>query len=66
MQADLPHTLYFPRDHKGKKKNQKDYNPNPKDKALELQEEANRKANERRKAKAEGKTTYTTQELFSK
>jgi len=40
------------------------YNPN--DKAIRLQEEANRRAEERRKAKAEGKIPYTTQELFRK
>ena len=64
MQADLPHTLYLPRDKKGKIK--KSYRVNPNDKALALQEEANRKAAERRKAKAEGKIPYTTQELFRK
>lgn len=64
MQADLPHTLYLPRDKKGKAKN--NYRVNPNDKAMALQEEANRKAEERRIAKAEGKIPYTTQELFRK
>lgn len=64
MQADLPHTLYLPRDKKGKAKD--DYRPKADDKALALQEAANREAEERRRAKAEKKEQYTTEELFKK
>ena len=64
MQADLPHTLYLHKNKKGKVN--KPFRYNPKDKAIELQEAANRKAEERRKARAEGKIPYTTQELFRK
>ena len=68
MQSDLPHTLYL-RDHdkKGRRKAaDKDFRYNPNDKAIALQEEANRRALERRKAKAEGKIPYTTDELFKR
>lgn len=49
MQGDLPHTLYSPRDKDGKPK------PNKNDKAMALQEEANKKARERRAANNNGK-----------
>lgn len=70
MQADLPHTLY---DNKKKGKGGKkkrdggtdNYRYNPKDKAIALQEEANRRARER--ARSEGKEVpYTMDELFKK
>jgi len=68
MQADLPHTL-FNRKKKGKKGKKdnglENYKYNPKDKALALQEEANRKARER--SRSEGKDVpYTMDELFKK
>ena len=68
MQADLPHTLYLrDKDKKGsKRKVRDDFKYNPNDPAIAKQLEANRKAEERRKAKAEGKIPYTTDELFKK
>ena len=67
MQADLPHTLYsHDRDKKGKKKKVDSFKYNPNDPAIEKQEEAIRRATERRKAKAEGKIPLTTEELFRK
>ncbi len=57
MQSDLPHTLYNFKEKEGNVK----YNPN--DKAFELQREADRKAEERRKAQRE-KEGYTVDELF--
>lgn len=68
MQIDLPHTLYKPiKRGKQKKKGVDDkYRVNPRDKALALQEEANRMAEKRRKAKAEGKIPYTKEELFTR
>lgn len=67
MQSDLPHTLYKKgRKKKGKKKGADEnfvYNPN--DKAIQLQEEANRKMRERIAAQGE-KPQYTIDELFRK
>ena len=60
MQADLPHTLYLQTDKKGnviQKVNQND-------KAFAMQEEANRRAAERRAAKARGEAPYTMDEIF--
>lgn len=57
MQSDLPHTLY---DYK-EKVGDKSYNPN--DKAFELQAEADRKAEARRRARQE-KEGYTLDEVF--
>ncbi len=55
MQSDLPHTLY---------KKQKDRKKVVDDEAVRLQEEANRRAAERRAAK-NGQQTYTIDELFA-
>lgn len=67
MQSDLPHTLFRnTKKDKGGKIKEKPFKYNPNDKAIKLQEDANRRAEERRKAKAEGKIPYTTQELFKK
>ena len=57
MQSDLPHTLY---NHKAK---DGDKSFNPHDKAFELQAEADRKAEARRKARQE-KEGYTVEEIF--
>lgn len=60
MQADLPHTLYY--------KTDKDGNPvrkvDTEDKAISKQEEANRRARERR-AKARGEAPMTMSEIFN-
>lgn len=69
MQSDLPHTLYnrVGKDKKkGSKVTEKPFKYNPNDKAIKLQEEANRRAEERQRMKAEGKIPYTTEELFRK
>lgn len=62
MQADLPHTLYKPIE-KGKD-GKKKYKVNPRDPAFAMQQAAYEKAMARRKAKAEGKIPYKTEELF--
>jgi len=67
MQSDLPHTLYS-HDKKKKKKGAKAnenfvYNPN--DKAIKLQEEANRRRQERLASQG-GSPQYTIDELFRK
>lgn len=58
MQADLPHVLYL-RDGKGGAKPKQ----SEVDKAWKMQEEANRKAQERRAAR-QRKEGYTVAELF--
>jgi len=66
MQADLPHTLYK----RGGKTGGKDGEPfhfNENDPAIRRQIEENRRAAERRAAKARGEQPqYTTDELFRK
>lgn len=66
MQADLPHTLYLGRDKKKKGGAKKPFKFNKKDPAIAMQEEANRKAAQRRAAKARGEIPYTMDELFKK
>jgi hypothetical protein len=68
MQADLPHTLYNRRDKKkkGGSKNSKPFHYNSNDPAIARQAEANRRAAERRAAKARGEVPYTMDELFKK
>ena len=61
MQADLPHTLYFKTNKDGKVIR----NVSKTDKAALLQEEANRKARERR-AREAGEMPYTMEEIFKK
>ena len=58
MQADLPRVLYLRNDKGGAKPKQTDIND-----AWRLQEEANRKARERRAAR-QRKEGYTVAELF--
>lgn len=70
MQADLPHTLYSHRRGKaGKgKKGQnglENYKYNPNDKAIRLQEEANRRSRERM-AKQGEQVQYTMEEIFNR
>jgi len=60
MQADLPHTLYLKTDKKGNVIQK----VNKGDKAFSKQEEANRRARERREAKARGEIPYTMEEIF--
>ena len=60
MQSDLPHTLYIS-DRKDKKKGGGEFKYNENDKAIKAQEEAIRRAMERRAAKTEG---YTIDQLF--
>lgn len=63
MQTDLPHTLYLKRDKKtGKAK--KEYKFDNNDPAIAMQREANLRKAAIKKAKAEGKIPYTTEELF--
>ena len=70
MQSDLPHTIYRNiRKDKGTSKKHRDNAELPHvadDEVIRLQEEANRRARERREAKARGELPYTIQELFSK
>ena len=61
MQADLPHTLYYKTNKDGKVIK----NVGRTDKAALLQEEANRKARERR-AREAGTLPYTMEEIFKK
>ena len=63
MQADLPHTLYKPRK-KWKNSDKEDYKVNPNDPAFSMQQAAYERAIARRKAKAEGKIPFKTEELF--
>lgn len=69
MQSDLPHTLYERRKSKGKKGKKKDANENfkfnPKDKAIMMQEEANRKMRERIASNGR-QPGYTIEEIFKK
>lgn len=65
MQADLPHTLYNYKPRKNKKNGDKDnYKVNPGDPAFAMQQAAYERAMARRKARAEGKIPYKTEELF--
>lgn len=68
MQSDLPHTLYI-RDKKKRKSKggnpNENYKYNPNDKAIRLQEEANRKMRERMAQRGE-QVQYMTDELFKK
>ena len=67
MQADLPHTLYLRRDKKKRTKGEKKpFKYNEKDPAIKRQMEANRRAEEKRAAKARGEIPYTVDELFKK
>lgn len=67
MQADLPHTLFL----KDRKDGNKGGSSKPKkntrasDRVLRLQEEANRKAAERRRAR-ESQDEYSIEEIFNK
>lgn len=64
MQADLPHTLYTK--NRGKDDNGRPMkNTKASEEVLRLQMEANRKAEERRKAQ-DSEGTYTVEELFTK
>lgn len=65
MQSDLPHTLYLKEGFNPDKKGTAE-RVNPDDKAFSLQEEALRKAAERRAARARGDGSYKTDELFKK
>ncbi len=71
MQADLPHTLYnFKKDKGGNKKHHiqtnEEMNTVADDEVIRLQEEANRKALERRAAKERGEIPYeSTDDLFN-
>ncbi|MBR5414175.1 MAG: hypothetical protein IK114_14285 [Fibrobacter sp.] len=66
MQADLPHTLYRHRKSTGggSKGPKKAFKFNPKDPAIARQEEANRRAAERRAARMAGKAPVTMNEVF--
>ena len=66
MQADLPHTLYRGYKSTGgdKKGPKKPFKINPKDPAIARQEEANRRAAERRAARLSGAAPVTMNEVF--
>ena len=68
MQADLPHTLYLKRDKRNGRngKPAKPFKFDENDPAMARQIEANRRAAERRAAKARGEIPYKTDELFKK
>ena len=62
MQADLPHTLFI----KDKNNAEPSKNTKASDEVLRLQEEANRKAMERKEAKERGEIPYdSVDELFN-
>ena len=64
MQADLPHTLFL-HDRKEKEENKQNTVASPE--VIRLQEEANRKMRERKKAKERGEIPYdNVNELFNK
>lgn len=68
MQSDLPHTLYKRRKSKGKngkKDANADFKFNPNDKAIKMQEEANRRMRERLASKGR-QPEYTIDEMFKK
>ena len=63
MQADLPHTLYL----KDKNSPEPSKNTKASDEVIRLQEEANRKAMERKKAKEAGEIPYdSVDEVFNR
>lgn len=63
MQADLPHTLYM----KDKNSAEPSKKTKASDEVIRLQEEANRKAMERKKAKEAGEIPYdSVDEVFNR